>query len=93
MSSNKTTTTTAIYLQSMQHFECLWKAANKLSGVNMHSGLKIDAIGMAFVAGLWVSIKNVVCRSRSAMVSQGPSRTEGSTSVKVRCQLIAMISV
>ena len=86
-------TITAMYMQSMGHFECLPRAANKLSGANLHSGLKIDAIGMAFVAGLWVSIKNVVCRSRSAMVSQGPSRTEGSTSVKVRCQLIAVISV
>lgn len=86
-------TITAMYSQSMQHFECLRKAATKQSGVNMHSGLKIDAIGMAFVAGFWVSIKNVVCRSRSAMVSQGPSRTEDSMSVKVSCQLIAMVSV
>ena len=45
---------------------------NERLGVNMHSSLKIDAIGMAFVAGLWVSVKKVVCRSRSAMVSQGP---------------------
>ena len=86
-------TVTAVYLQSVQHIECLQKAASKLSGMNMHSGLKIDAIGMAFVAGHWVSIKNVVCRSRSAMVSQGPSRTENSMSVKMRCQLIAMMSV
>ena len=42
-----------MYLESVQHFECLQKAASKLSAVNMHSGLKIDAIGMAFVAGLW----------------------------------------
>ena len=53
MSSNKTMSITAMYLYSMQHFECLQKAANKLSGVNMHSGLEIDAIGMAFVAGFW----------------------------------------
>lgn len=43
----------AMYLQSMQRFEYLRKAANKQIGVNMHSGLKIDAIGMAFVAGPW----------------------------------------
>ena len=38
--------------------------------VNMHVGLKIDAIGMALVAGLWLLIKNVVRRSGSAMMSQ-----------------------
>ena len=53
MPSNRTMTVTAMYLQSVQHFECLQKAASKLSGMNMHSGLEIDAIGMAFVAGLW----------------------------------------
>ena len=53
MPSNRTMTVTAMYLQSVQHFRCLEKAATKLSGMNMHSGLKIDAIGMAFVAGLW----------------------------------------
>ena len=52
MPSNRTMTVTAMYLQSVQHFECLQKAASKLSGMNMHSGLEIDAIGMAFVAGL-----------------------------------------
>ena len=46
-------TKAAMCLQSMQRFECLRKAANKQIGVNMHSGLKIDAIGMAFVAGPW----------------------------------------
>ena len=54
-------TITAMYLQSMQYFECPWKAVDKQIGVNMHSALKIDAIGMAFVAGLGVSLKNVVC--------------------------------
>ena len=44
-------TISATHLQSMQHFERLQKAANKQIGVDMHSGLKIDAIGMAFVAG------------------------------------------
>ena len=65
-------TIVAMYSQSMQCFNYLRKAANKQIGVNMHGGLKIDAIGMAFVAGLWLLIKNVVCRSGCAMMSQCP---------------------
>lgn len=72
MDSKRTTTIVAVYSQSMQYFNYLRKAANEQIGVNMHGGLKIDAIGMAFVAGLWLLIKNVVCRSGSAMMSQGP---------------------
>ena len=72
MDSSRTTTIVAVYSQSMQYLNYLQKAANGQIGVNMHGGLKIDVIGMASVAGLWLFIKNVVCRSESAMMSQGP---------------------
>ena len=39
--------------------------------MNMHVGLKIDAIGMALVAGLGLPLKNVVRRSGSAGMSRG----------------------
>ena len=72
MDSKRTMTIVAVYSRSMQYFNYLRKAANEQIGMNMHGGLKIDGIGMAFVAGLWLLIKNVVCRSGSAMMSQGP---------------------
>lgn len=72
MDSKRTMTIVAVYPLSMQYFNHLRKAANAQIGVNMHGGLKIDAIGMAFVARLWLLIKNVVCRSGAAMMSRGP---------------------